>query len=100
MKSKTKDNYELLFRKIHQNISQHLDINEEYSIKELHTDFEIQISKACRMVYLKVEIKYCIWHMNRALINKMNCLCKSEIDEDDNLYILFKMINIYANPNL
>ena len=77
MKSKTKDNYELLFRKIHQNISQHLDINEEYSIKELHTDFEIQISKACRMVYPEVKIKYCILHMKRALINKMNSVCKS-----------------------
>ena len=93
MKSKTKDIYELLFRKIHQNISQHLDINEEYSIQELHTDFEIQIGEACRMVYPNVEIKYCIWHMKRALVNKMNSLCKSDIDEDDNLYILFKMIN-------
>ena len=66
MKSKTKDNHELLFRKIHQNISQHIDINEEYSIKKLHTDFEIQIGEACRMVYPEVEIKYCIWHMKIA----------------------------------
>lgn len=51
------------------------DFNDEYSIKELHTDFEIQIGKACRMVYPNVQIKYCIQHMKRALINKMNSLC-------------------------
>ena len=41
MKNKTNEDYELLFRKLHENLAQNLDINEEYSIKELHTDFEI-----------------------------------------------------------
>ncbi len=31
--------------------------------------------------------------MKFAIINKMNILCKSEIDEDENLLILFNMIN-------
>ena len=59
-KNKTKEDYELLFRKLHENIAQNLDINEVYSIKEIHTDFEIQIGEACRMVYPEVQIKLCI----------------------------------------
>ena len=64
-----------------------------YYINELHTDFEIQIGEACRMIYPNVQIKYCIWHMKRALINKMNSLCKKGIEEDDDLLILYNMIN-------
>ena len=45
------------------------------------------------MIYPNVQIKYCIWHMKRALINKMNSLCKREIEEDDDLLILYNMIN-------
>ena len=93
MKNKTKEDYELLFRKLHEIVVQNLDINEEYSIKELNTDFEIQIGKTCRMIYPEVQIKYCIWHIKCAIINKINSLWKSDIDEDDNLLILFNMIN-------
>jgi len=93
MKNKTKEDYELLFCKLHENLLQNLDINEEYSIKELYTDFEKQIGEACRMVYPNVQIKYCIWHMKRVIINKKNILCKSKIDKDENLLILFNMIN-------
>ena len=88
MKNKTKEVYELFFRKLHQNHVQNLDINEEYSIYELHTDFEIQIGKVCLKVYPNVEIKYCFWHMKRAIINRMSNLCKSKINEDEDLFIL------------
>ena len=93
MRGKTKEDYETVFRKLNENLTQNLDIDEEYEIKELHSDFEIQIGEACRMVYPNVEIKYCIWHMKRALMNKMNSLCKHEIEENDNLLILYHMVN-------
>ena len=93
MKGKSKNDYELVFRQLNENIKKHLDFDEEYYINELHTDFEIQIGEACRMIYPNVQIKYCIWHMKRALINKMNSLCKREIEEDDDLLILYNMIN-------
>ena len=93
MKGKSKNDYELVFRQLNENIKKHLDFDEEYYINELHTDFEIQIGEACRMIYPNVQIKYYIWHMKRALINKMNSLCKREIEEDDDLLILYNMIN-------
>ena len=70
-----------------------MDINEDYYIEELHTDFEIQIGEACRIIYPNIQIKYCIWHMKRALINKINSLCKNDIENDDNILILYNMIN-------
>ena len=93
MKSKSKNDYELVFRHLNENIKKHLDFDDEYYINELHTDFEIQIGKACRMIYPNVQIKYCIWHMKISLINKMNSLCKKDIEEDDDLLILYNMIN-------
>ena len=93
MKGKSKSDYELVFRHLNENINKYIDFDEEYYINELHTDFEIQIGEACRKIYPNVQIKYCIWHMKRSLINKMNSLCKNDIEGDDNLLILFNMVN-------
>ena len=48
------------------------------------------------MIYPNVQIKYCIWHMKRALINKMNSLCKMEIEEDDDLLILYNITSPFT----
>ena len=93
MKGKSKKDYEIVFGQLNENIKKFLDINEDYFIEELHTDVEIQIGEACRMIYPNVQIKYCIWHMKRALINKINSLCKNDIENDDNILILYNMIN-------
>ena len=93
MAGKTKEDNEAVFSKLNDSLTQNLDLDQEYEIKELHSDFEIQIGEACRMIYPNVEIKYCIWHMKIALINKMNSLCKHEIEENNNLLILYHMVN-------
>ena len=53
-----------------------MDIDEEYILEEIHTDFELAVGEACRLVYPQVNIKYCIWHMKRALNLKKNEICK------------------------
>ena len=39
-----------------------------------------------------MNIKYCIWHQRPAIEAKKNSLCKSDIRENDNLYILFNTV--------
>lgn len=78
-----------------------MDINQNYSIREIHTDFEATIGNACKLIYPGVKIKFCIWHMQRALEIKKNSICKSDIMNDDELYILYKATrNLYlSDPN-
>ena len=66
MNGKTKEDYYLVFRILNEHISNFLEIGEIYDLEEIHTDFEIIIGEACRMIYPEVNIKYCIWHMKRA----------------------------------
>ena len=71
----------------------------KYELEEIHTDFEISIGEACRMVYPEVNIKYCIWHIKRALILKKKEICKEEVAACDNCYILYNMLcNLYLCP--
>ena len=60
MTGKTKEDNEAVFSKLNDSLIQNLDLDQEYEIKELHSDFEIQIGEACRMIYSNVEIKHCI----------------------------------------
>ena len=95
MKGKSKSDYELVFRHLNENINKYIDFDEEYYINELHIDFEIQIGEAFRKIYPNVQIKYCIWYMKRSLINKMNSLCKNDIEDDDNVLIYLIWLTIY-----
>ena len=76
MKGKAKEDYELVFRKLNDNLTQNLNIDEDYEIKELHTDFEIQIGEAFKMLYLNIKIKYCIWQMKRATLRLISSFRK------------------------
>ena len=92
MNGKTGEDYFLVFKKLHEHISSFLDINENYMLKELHTDFEITVGSAAKRIYPQINIKYCIWHQRRAIEAKKNSICKSDIRENDNLYILFNAV--------
>ena len=93
LKGKSKMDYILVFEKLNENINKYLNIGEKYSINELHTDFEIQIGGACRTIFPNAIIKYCIWHLKRSIIQKKNKLCNEVINNNDNLYIFYNMIN-------
>ena len=61
--------------------------------------FQISIGEACSIVYPEINIKYCIWHMKRALNLKKNEICKEEVTSYDNCYILYKMLcNLFLCP--
>jgi hypothetical protein len=97
MNNKKESNYTIIFKKIHENIKNYLDIGEIYEIKELHTDFEIAIGNACKEIYPNVNIKHCIWHMLRALEINKNKKCLKEIKDNDNIFILYRIIcNLYV----
>ena len=53
----------------------------------------MQIGDACRSIFPNAKIKYCIWHLKRSIIQKKNKLCNEAINNNDNLYILYNMIN-------
>jgi SHS2 domain-containing protein len=101
MKNKRKEDYITIFKKIKEHISEFLGIGEHYEISEIHTDFEIAIGQAAKHVFQNVTIKYCIWHLKRALNLKKNELCKTVIDNEDKYFILYNMItNLYlCEPN-
>ena len=52
MTEKTKDNYECFFQNIDINIRKYLSINSTYSVKEIHTDFELAIGNGCKKIGL------------------------------------------------
>ena len=79
-------------KKINDNIKLYLDIGEEYLITELLSDFESAIGSGCRKIYPEVRIKYCIWHQLRSLENNKNKLCKEEIKNNDDLFVLYNVI--------
>ena len=101
MNGKTEEDYFLVFKKLHEHISSFLDINENYKLKELHTDFEIAVGSAAKRIYPQMNIKYCIWHQRRSIEAKKNSICKLDIRKNDNLYILFNAVcNLYlCDPN-
>ena len=70
MTDKTTDNYECFFRNIDINIRNYLSINSTYSVKEIHSDFELAIGNGCKKIYPNVNIKFCIWHLLRAIEGK------------------------------
>ena len=85
-----------IFKVIDENIKLFLDIGETYTVQEVHTDFEIEIGKGCKTIYPDVKIKFCIWHLLRALEINKNKLCFNEVKEKDIIFILYKIItNLY-----
>ena len=96
MKNKEQKNYENVFKELKRNI-------QKYSLKDIyypngfHCDFEIEIPNAFLKIFPSIKIKYCLWHMGRALENK----AKHYINEDKDLYFLYKCIlNLpFIEPN-
>ena len=70
MRDKTTENYECFFRNIDINIRKYLDINSTYTVNEIHSDFELAIGNGCKKIYPNVKIKFCIWHLLRAVEGK------------------------------
>ena len=70
MKNKSTDDYYKIFKKLDININQYLPINEKYLINELHTDFELAIGADAKKLYKNITLKFCIWHLRRAMEKK------------------------------
>ena len=96
IKNKEQKNYENALKESKNNI-------QKYSFKdvddpnEFHCDFEIAIPNAFLKIFPNTKIKYCLWHIGRALENK----AKHYINEDKDLYFLYKCIlNLpFIGPN-
>ena len=62
MKNKTKSDYILIFKKLKEHINDFLEIGENYTITEIHIDFETAIGDACRFFLIpKFDIAFGIW---------------------------------------
>ena len=92
MQTKKEKDYIKVFQKIHNNINLYLDIGEKYKDKEIHTDFGYAISNTCQKVYPNVKKKFFIFHMIKALDINKNKICLNDINENDNLFILYNII--------
>ena len=92
MCDKTTENYECFFRNIDINIRKYLDINSTYTVNEIHSDFELAIGNGCKKIYPNVKIKFCIWHLLRAVEGKKNSLCRADVLNNDNIYVLYNAI--------
>ena len=93
IKNKTKSDYILIFKKLKEHINDFLEIGENYTIAEIHTDFETAIGDTCAHIFPYAKIRYFIWHMKRSINNKKNSICKEIVENNDNYYILYNMIN-------
>jgi len=58
MNGKSEDDYFLVFKKLPEHISSFLGINENYRIKELHSDFDIAVGLSAKRIYPQMNIKY------------------------------------------
>ena len=96
MKNKLQKTYENIFNNLKKNIENYSN-NKQYKPNEFHCDLEISISNAISAIFPHIKIRYCLWHMGRALeANKKKYLK----DDDNDLYILYKcIINLaYIDP--
>ena len=85
--NKEQKNYENIFKELNNNILKYSG-NDEYNPKEFHCHFEIAIPNVFLKIFPNTKIKFCLWHMDRALENK----AKSYIKEDKDVYFLYKCI--------
>ena len=93
--------YKLIFKKLHENITNYLEIGESYNIRELHADFQIANGIVCKTISPNVNIKHCIWHWLGALELNKNKICLNDINKNDNLFVLYRILsNLYiCDPN-
>ena len=70
-----------------------MEIGENYTITEIHTDFETVIGDACVQIFSNAKIPYCIWYMKRSINNKKNSICKEIVENNDNYY-MFNFLSI------
>ena len=96
MKGKSTEEYSFIFQKLRDHIINYAELNKEYELNELHSDFEIAIGAGAKKIFPNLIIKYCIFHMKSSLEKKKNSLCKTEVINDNNLFILYKICcNLY-----
>ena len=69
MRNKEQKTYEIIFKELKKNIITY-SISGEYSPKEFHCDFELAISNSFLKIFPNSKIRFCLWHMGRALENK------------------------------
>ena len=98
MLNKEEKTYEKIFTELKINIQNYAN-NILYKPKEFHSDFELGMSNAFKKVFPTSNIKFCLWHMGRALENHFHNYCKiDEIDFNINYVIkLFKFIESKNN---
>ena len=90
MRNKEQATYEELFNSLKINISKYTG-NDNYKPKLFHCDFEVAMSNAFMKVFPSTKIKFCLWHLGRALeVNKKKFI-KLE-DENENIISLYKCV--------
>ena len=97
MKNKLQNTFENIFNNLKENIEIYSN-NVPYKPQEFHCDLEMYISNAISVIFPRIKIRYCLWHMELTLKGKRKKYIK---DEDNNSYILYKcIINMtYIDPN-
>ena len=96
LKNKKQTTYKILFNELKQNSNNNI-ITEP---KNVHCDFEKGISKAVKIIFPNINIKYCIWHYKRSLEIKKNELCYNEVKNDKKIFNYYKAISNlpFINP--
>ena len=57
------------------------------------------MSNAFKSVFPDSKIKYCLWHFERNLEINKNKICYKEVNENKDIFILYKCINIEDTTN-
>ena len=94
MRNKEQKNYENIFKELINNIN-NFHINNRYLLKVFHCDLELGLSNAIIKVIPNIKVKFCLWHLYRALEINKNKYCNAD-DLDDNVNLLFKCITNLA----
>ena len=91
--------YEKLFEELNNNILNYSDTNTFYP-KYYHLDFERAISNAIKIIFPNITIKFCNWHFKRNSEIHKNEICKTDVESNDNIYILKCITNMaFIDPD-
>ena len=90
MRNKEQVTYEKLFNSLKNNISKYTE-NDNYKPKLFHCDFEIAMSNAFIKVFPSTKVKFCLWHLGRALEVNRKKYIKLE-DKNENIISLYKCV--------
>ena len=98
--NKEQNTYYQVFNTIKNHIFS-LNKNKKYCPSEFPADFEIAMSNAFKSVFPDSKIKYCLWHFERNLEINKNKICYKEVNENKDIFILYKCITKlpYIDPH-